>query len=44
MKKSQIAYLSSLMVVSPHMGQGWALIFGGAMTLLAVAFDVMERK
>ena len=44
MKQSQIAYLSALVAVSPHMGQGWALIFGGVMTLLAVAFDVMERK
>ncbi len=44
MKKSEIAYLSSLVLLAPHMDQGWAMIFGGIMTLFAVVFDVMERK
>jgi len=44
MKQSQILYLSALVVLAPQMHQGVAMIMGGIMTLLAVVFDVMERK
>jgi predicted phage tail protein len=44
MKKSEVVYLSALVVLAPQMHQGVAMIMGGIMTMLAVAFDVMERK
>lgn len=44
MKQSQILYLSALVVLAPQMHQGVAMIMVGIMTLLAVMFDVMERK
>ena len=44
MKQLQIFYLSALVVLAPHLSQGWAIIEGGLLTLLTVVFDVMERK
>lgn len=44
MKKSEVVYLSALVMIAPHVHQGIAMIMCGVLTLCAVAFDVMERK
>ena len=44
MKKSEVVYLSALVMIAPHIQDDVAMISSAIMTLCAVAFDWFESK